>query len=33
MKSNKINWINAIIGGVLGTLAFDIVGYFFTGTW
>jgi hypothetical protein len=33
MNSNKINWTNAIIAGVLGTLAFDIVGYLFTGTW
>jgi len=30
---NKINWVNAIIAGIVGTLAFDIVGYFFTGTW
>jgi hypothetical protein len=33
MNINKINWENAIIGGVLGTLAFDIIGFFFTGTW
>lgn len=33
MNSNKINWTNAIIAGVIGTLAFDIVGYFFNGTW
>lgn len=33
MNSNQINWKNAIIGGVLGTIAFDIVGFFFTGTW
>lgn len=33
MNTNQINWKNAIIGGILGTLAFDIVGFFFTGTW
>lgn len=33
MNSNKINWTKAIIAGVIGTLAFDIVGYLFTGTW
>ena len=33
MNSNKINWTNAIIAGVIGTLAFDIVGYLFNGTW
>lgn len=30
---NKINWQKAIVAGVLGTLAFDIVGLFFTGQW
>ncbi len=30
---NKINWNNAIIGGVIGTFAFDIFGFFFTATW
>lgn len=30
---NKINWQNAIIAGVLGTLTFDIVGLLFTGQW
>jgi hypothetical protein len=33
MNTNKINWKNAIIGGVIGTIAFDIIGFFFTGTW
>ena len=33
METNKINWKNAIIAGVLGTLAFDLVGFLFTGTW
>jgi len=33
MDTKKINWKNAIIGGILGTLAFDIVGFLFTGTW
>lgn len=28
-----INWKNAIIAGVVGTIFFDIVGAFFTGTW
>ena len=27
METNKINWKNAIIAGVVGTLAFDIVGF------
>ncbi|UZR99065.1 hypothetical protein [Chondrinema litorale] len=31
MNTHKINWINAIIGGILGTLAFDLVGFAFTG--
>lgn len=29
----KINWQKAIIAGVLGTVAFDIVGFSFTGQW
>jgi hypothetical protein len=31
--NNKINWLKAIMAGVVGTLAFDIAGYFFTGQW
>ncbi len=30
MKTQKINWINAIIAGIVGTVAFDLVGYLFT---
>jgi hypothetical protein len=30
---NKINWLKAIVAGVAGTLAFDIVGFLFTGQW
>lgn len=30
---NKINWFRAIAAGVAGTLAFDIVGFLFTGQW
>ncbi|NJB72635.1 hypothetical protein GGR42_003126 [Saonia flava] len=33
MNSNKINWRNAILAGIIGTLAFDLVGLMFTGTW
>ncbi len=33
METNKINWKNAIIAGVIGTLAFDLIGFLFTGTW
>lgn len=33
MNEQKINWTNAIIGGILGTFAFDIVGFLFTGVW
>lgn len=33
MNTSKINWTNALIAGLVGTLAFDIVGYLFTGTW
>ena len=29
----KINWQKALLAGILGTLAFDIVGYAFTGQW
>ncbi|MFD2568251.1 hypothetical protein [Pseudotenacibaculum haliotis] len=28
-----INWKNAIIAGILGTILFDLVGLAFTGTW
>jgi hypothetical protein len=30
---HKINWLKAIVAGVAGTLAFDIVGFLFTGQW
>ena len=30
---NRINWIKAIVAGIVGTLAFDTVVYFFTGQW
>jgi hypothetical protein len=30
---NNINWPRAIVAGVLGTLAFDLVGFAFTGQW
>lgn len=30
---NKINWLNAILGGILGTILFDIIGLLFTGVW
>ena len=30
---NKINWLRAITAGVAGTLAFDIVGFLFSGQW
>ncbi len=33
MNTNKINWVNAILAGVTGTIAFDIVGFLFTGQW
>lgn len=33
MNTHQINWKNAILGGILGTLAFDIAGFIFTGTW
>lgn len=33
MESNKINWKNAIIGGLLGTIAFDLFGLMMMGEW
>ncbi|WP_066632131.1 hypothetical protein [Labilibacter marinus] len=33
MNTNKINWTKAILAGVAGTIAFDIVGFLFTGQW
>lgn len=30
---NKINWKNALIAGLLGTLLFDIAGLIFSGQW
>ncbi|WP_338359033.1 hypothetical protein [Yeosuana marina] len=33
MKTHSINWRNAIIAGITGTLAFDLTGLLFTGTW
>ncbi|WP_109830186.1 hypothetical protein [Reichenbachiella versicolor] len=33
MSAAKINWKNAIIGGVLGTVAFDLIGLVLTGSW
>ena len=30
---NKIDWIKAIIAGVLGTILFDIIGFIFSGQW
>ena len=32
-NTNKINWTNAIIAGIIGTIAFDILGFLFSGTW
>ncbi|MBD5778366.1 hypothetical protein IEN85_02520 [Pelagicoccus sp. NFK12] len=29
----KINWTNAIVAGILGTILFDISGFLMTGTW
>ncbi len=29
----KINWIKALLAGVIGTLLFDITGFLFTSTW
>lgn len=31
--TTQINWTKTILAGVLGTLAFDIVGFLFTGQW
>ncbi len=31
--NSKINWLKAIAAGIAGTLAFDVVGYLFTGQW
>ncbi|WP_199287955.1 hypothetical protein [Robertkochia solimangrovi] len=33
MNTHKINWKNAILAGITGTLAFDLIGLLFTGTW
>ncbi|MBZ9731748.1 hypothetical protein LB467_18880, partial [Salegentibacter sp. JZCK2] len=33
MHNHKINWKNAILAGVIGTLVFDLVGFLFTGQW
>ncbi len=33
MKTQTINWKNAIIAGITGTILFDIVGLLFTGKW
>lgn len=33
MYTQKINWKNVILAGIVGTLAFDIIGFFFTGQW
>lgn len=33
MNDNKINWMRAITAGIIGTLAFDIIGFLFTGQW
>ena len=33
MKNISINWKNAIIGGIVGTLLFDLLGLALTGTW
>ena len=30
---NKIDWIKAIIAGVMGTILFDIIGFIFSGQW
>lgn len=29
----KINWINALVAGILGTVLFDISGFLMTGSW
>lgn len=33
MSNSKINWKNAIIGGILGTVLFDLLGLLITGEW
>ena len=33
MVSRTINWKNAILAGIIGTILFDIVGLLFTGKW
>lgn len=33
MVSRTINWKNAIIAGIIGTILFDLVGLAFTGKW
>jgi hypothetical protein len=33
MNNFKINWTNAVLAGLVGTLVFDIVGFFLTGQW
>lgn len=33
MNTHQINWKNALLGGLFGTFAFDLIGFFFTGTW
>lgn len=32
-KNLRIDWSKALIGGLIGTLFFDVVGFLFTGTW
>lgn len=32
-KNGKINWKNALLGGIIGTLFFDVIGFAFTGMW
>ena len=33
MKNTSINWKYAIIGGIVGTVLFDLLGLVLTGTW
>jgi hypothetical protein len=33
MNTSKINWQNAIIAGIVGTVLFDILGFILTGVW
>jgi len=33
MKMKTINWKNAILAGIIGTILFDLVGLLLTGTW